>query len=56
MNFSNALNINTVARQWWHMSLILAYGRKRQVDLCAFEVRLGYKKNLSLKTKRKKLK
>ena len=30
-------------RQWWHMPLIAALRRQRQVDLCEFETNLVYR-------------
>ena len=30
---------------WWHTTLIPALGRQRQVDLCEFQVSLGYRTN-----------
>ena len=35
----------TATRQWWHIPLIPALGRKRQVDLCEFAASLVYKMN-----------
>ena len=45
--------INTVGKmfnitgQWWHMSLIPALRRQRQVVLCEFEASLVYRKTVN---------
>ena len=31
-----------LGQAWWHMALILALGRQRQVDLCEFKGSLDY--------------
>ena len=32
-----------ITRQWWHMTLIPALGRQRQVELCEFTASLAYR-------------
>jgi hypothetical protein len=36
-----------ITGQWWHMSLIPALRRQRQVVLCEFEASLVYRKTVN---------
>ena len=40
MSGKDLLGRSLVARRWWHMPLISALGRQRQVDLCEFKASL----------------
>lgn len=50
MALSGLIILYWTVRPWWHMSFILALGRQRQTDFCAFKVGLAYK--LSYRTAR----